>query len=56
MYLGKRDFVDHVTHVDPIGKEQPFEKKEKILLCSELKEHKDWLRELYKVECLSFSG
>ena len=19
MYLGKRDFVDHITHVDPIG-------------------------------------
>jgi hypothetical protein len=19
VYLGKRDFVDHVTHVDPIG-------------------------------------
>lgn len=20
VYLGKRDFVDHITHVDPIGK------------------------------------
>lgn len=20
VYIGKRDFVDHITHVDPIGK------------------------------------
>lgn len=24
VYLGKRDFVDHITHVDPIGKRPPL--------------------------------
>lgn len=25
VYLGKRDFVDHLTHVDPIGKSNVFD-------------------------------
>ena len=24
VYIGKRDFVDHITHVDPIGELQIF--------------------------------
>lgn len=32
VYLGKRDFVDHLTHVDPIGKSCVYEKKKKFPL------------------------
>lgn len=35
VYLGKRDFVDHITHVDPIGKTQ------RLLLSCKVSKHLD---------------
>lgn len=33
VYLGKRDFVDHISHVDPIGKLiAPYKLKHAIVI------------------------
>jgi hypothetical protein len=34
VYLGKRDFVDHITHVDPIGKGNVKVSITEMLSCS----------------------
>lgn len=36
MYLGKRDFIDHISGVEPIGKYQLFSNEHKSLTAEDI--------------------